>query len=166
MAHKLTRADAARLLALAAAYDHRTTSETDDAAWADALYDLDPEDCAEAIRLHYRETDAWLMPSHVRQRVAYLREARANRLHDVELRRQIEAGKAVDRERVREIAQGVIRGVRETLGEKDPTPEQHAALTMRCPYCKAVVGRPCVNAVTQKERATPHPMRVELVPAR
>jgi len=166
MVTKLTPADAAELLALAATFDRRTVGVTDAAAWADALYDLEPADCADAVRLHYRESTAWIMPGHVRQRVSYLKNARADKLHDLELRREIEAGREVDRERVREVALEVIHDVRSVLSEKQPTDEQEAALTVRCPYCAAQPGRACLNTATEKERATPHPSRIDaLTPA-
>jgi hypothetical protein len=157
----MTHGDAARLLALAQTFDRRTVGETDAAAWADALHDLPVDECAEAIRLHYRETDAWLMPAHVRQRVKYLRNARADRTHNLELRRAIEAGKAVDRDRMRETAWSIIRSLRERLGEQKLAPEQEAALSVRCPYCAARPGRACINVAADCERATPHPSRVE-----
>jgi len=166
MVHKLTPADAAELLALAAAFDRRTVGQADAAAWADALYDLEPEDCAEAVRLHYRESTAWIMPGHVRQRVSYLKTARADRLHDIELRREIESGNAADRDQVRKIASRLIRDVQVELGETPLTGEQAGALTVRCPYCRAEAGRSCVNAASDRERVTPHPSRIDaLTPA-
>ena len=70
MPRKLTHADAARLLALAAAYDKRKSSATDDAAWADALYDLDPDDLDE----HYRKRTTLgvsILPHDVAQAVMH-----------------------------------------------------------------------------------------------
>jgi hypothetical protein len=73
----VSRGDAARLLALAAAFDRRTVGEEDAVAWADVLADLDAEDCAKAIRDHYRDQTAWIMPAHIRTAV---RRARAERI--------------------------------------------------------------------------------------
>jgi len=160
MARKLTPADAAELLTLAATFDRRTVGVTDAVAWADALYDLEPADCAEAIRLHFRETDMWLMPAHVRQRVKYLREIRADRLYDVELRREIASGKEVDRDRMRELAEQAIDELHTKLGETKPTRQQRDAVSVRCPYCAARPGSPCINGATEKERKLPHPSRV------
>ena len=163
MARKLTPADAARLLALAAAYDKRTTSETDDIAWADALYDLDPEDCAEAIRLHYRETDAWLMPAHVRQRVAYIRNARADERHNLELRRQIEAGHDIDVARAKAAFEELVRPIMVAHDPHKRTAEQLAAnkraLQVPCSWCKSAAGAPCTTV--GRERGTPHPSRID-----
>lgn len=73
----VSRGDAARLLALAAAFDRRTVGEEDAIAWSDVLADLDAEDCAKAIRDHYRDQTAWIMPAHIRTAV---RRARAERI--------------------------------------------------------------------------------------
>src|SRR5215472_13633352 len=161
MARKLTPADAAELLALAAAFDRRTIAEEDAVAWADALYDLEREDCAAAVRLHYRESTVFIMPAHVRQRVSYLRNARADRAHDLELRREIQAGNDIDRNRVRALALDTIRRVEQQLGEETTSDEQHSAIRIRCPYCRAQPGRACFNVATEQERRQPHPSRLE-----
>lgn len=75
----VTPGDAARLLALAAAYDRRTIGEADAVAWADVLADLDVADCAQAIREHYTISTDWIMPAHVRRIVRRLRAERITR---------------------------------------------------------------------------------------
>ena len=72
----MTPAAAADLLALAAAFDRRTIGKADAVAWADALHDLAPADCAEAIRAHFRDSTDYLMPAHVRQGVKRIRADR------------------------------------------------------------------------------------------
>jgi hypothetical protein len=74
-----TTADAARLLALASAYDGRKPDDARIHAWADALNDLDPNLCADAIRRHYRHSIDFVMPAHIRQLVRQLRDERADR---------------------------------------------------------------------------------------
>jgi hypothetical protein len=74
----VSRGDAARLLALAAAFDRRTVGEEDAVAWADVLADLDAEDCARAVREHYRDQTAWIMPAHVRAAVKRYRNERTS----------------------------------------------------------------------------------------
>lgn len=69
--------DAARLLALAAAFDRRTIGESDAVAWADALDGLTVDECAEAIRDFFRSSNSWLMPSHV---CAIVKAKRADKL--------------------------------------------------------------------------------------
>lgn len=73
--------DAARLLSLAACFDQRTIGPEDAIAWADALEGLDPAECAEAIRFHFRESDGRLMPSHIRGYVGMLRSREVERRH-------------------------------------------------------------------------------------
>jgi hypothetical protein len=75
----VTRAEAAQLLALAQAYDRRTVGRADVMAWADALQDLHPNECADAIREYFRDSDGWLMPSHVRAIVKAKRADKADR---------------------------------------------------------------------------------------
>jgi len=78
----MTPGDAAKLLALAAAFDRRTVGEADAMAWASTLDDLRLEDCIDAVKNHYRESTEWIMPSHVRagvraihrERIAYVRQ--------------------------------------------------------------------------------------------
>lgn len=72
----MTPADAAQLLTLAATFDKRKIGRAESVAWADALAGLAPADCAEAIRAHFRETDAYLMPIHVRRGVEAIRARR------------------------------------------------------------------------------------------
>lgn len=69
--------DAAKILSVAAVYDRRTISELDAKAWADALDDLDPRDCQEAVKRHYRNSTDWCMPAHVRSLVTVVRRDRA-----------------------------------------------------------------------------------------
>lgn len=75
----MTPADAAKLLALAAAFDRRTVGESDAMAWADALDGLRLEDCIQAVKDHYRASDKWVMPSNVREGVRLIRRARLER---------------------------------------------------------------------------------------
>lgn len=72
----ITPADAAEILTIAAAFDRRTVGEADALAWADALHDLDPHDCGQAVRDHYANSTDWLMPAHVRAGVKRLRAER------------------------------------------------------------------------------------------
>lgn len=72
----MTPADAAELLAIAAAFDRRKIGKADAIAWADALSGLEVADCAEAVRAHFRESTDYLMPVHVRQGVRKIRAER------------------------------------------------------------------------------------------
>jgi hypothetical protein len=96
----MTPEDAARLLAIAAAFDRRTVGEADALAWADALDGLEPHECAVAIRGHYRDSVAYLMPAHVRERVAIRRRDLGAKKRDDALFAEIAAAEEhLDRER-------------------------------------------------------------------
>lgn len=73
----MTPADAAELLALAAAFDRRTVGEADARAWTAALHAMPLDDDAHAaVARHYAETDRWITPAHVRQQRAKIRAER------------------------------------------------------------------------------------------
>lgn len=76
----MTPADAAELLALAAAFDRRTVGQADAMAWGAALHDmpLDP-DARAAVARHFSESTEWLTPAHVR---SIRHRIRAERLGD------------------------------------------------------------------------------------
>lgn len=57
--------EAFKLLTLASARDGRTVDLAVAAVWADDLADVSFDAAVVAARAHYRESDAWLMPSHV-----------------------------------------------------------------------------------------------------
>lgn len=73
----MTPNDAAKLLALIQVYDNRNFDEMTATVWADALDELDPTDCAQAIRRHFRDSKEWLMPCDVRGGVRQLIRERA-----------------------------------------------------------------------------------------
>lgn len=62
----MTKAEVARLLTMIAAFDRRTIGETDVEAWHLVLADLEPTDCADAVREHFASKREWLMPADVR----------------------------------------------------------------------------------------------------
>jgi hypothetical protein len=64
------------LFGVMAAYDRRTTGEADVRAWHDVIGDLDFTDAVQAVKAHYRESSAWVMPADVRARVKKIREER------------------------------------------------------------------------------------------
>ena len=72
----MTPNDAARVLAKAAAVDQRTVGDADVLAWYEILADLDPQDCLDAVKLHYAESTDRLMPAHVRRRALAIRRHR------------------------------------------------------------------------------------------
>ena len=56
-----------RVLAKVQAFDHRTIGDSETAVWHEAIGDLPFEDCMEAVTIHYRESDRWLAPAHIRR---------------------------------------------------------------------------------------------------
>jgi hypothetical protein len=72
--------DAARLLAVAAAFDNRKPDSTSAQAWALALGDRRFEECQRAIVEHYQTSTEWIMPAHV---IAAVKKVRTGRLEDV-----------------------------------------------------------------------------------
>lgn len=90
----MTPAEAAKVLAVAAIYDRRTIGQIEAREWALALDDLDPRECAEAIREHYRTSTVWLMPGHVRDRVKAARRTAIERRHTDQVLAGIEQAKA------------------------------------------------------------------------
>src|SRR5215472_3174449 len=76
----MTKAEVARLLAVAAAFDQRTSGEEDDMAWLAAVGDLNFGDAREAVIAHYRDSTERIMPGHIRQRVKAMRADRLQRV--------------------------------------------------------------------------------------
>lgn len=75
----MNTAQAAQLLAMAAAYDNRNASEIAARAWAEALDDVRFEDARYALIEHYKRSRQWLMPAEIREGVRALREQRTLR---------------------------------------------------------------------------------------
>lgn len=76
----MTRAEAAELLPILAAYDRRTVGDADVIAWSEALSDVRYADALAAVHGHYRVSSEWLDPARVRRLVAALRGARLERV--------------------------------------------------------------------------------------
>lgn len=64
------------LLGIIATYDHRKIGDADGEAWEATIGDLAFPDARQAVVTHFRESTEWLMPAHVRQGVAAIRQAR------------------------------------------------------------------------------------------
>lgn len=157
----MRRREAAQLLALAAAYDRRTTCEVDDEAWADALGGLTVEECAEAIRAHYREAESWLMPSQIRRRVLEQRAARRQAEREAATKRELAEAAGFDREASQRAFAEFMAPVLAKIGRRTAEVEaaERRARTVRCPYCQAAAGSPCQTA--GKPRDVAHPTRYD-----
>lgn len=56
--------------------DGRTVGKVDVAIWYEDIGDLNYADAREAVALHFREADGWLMPKHIHDLVKRIRAAR------------------------------------------------------------------------------------------
>lgn len=65
------------VLAKAAAFDQRTIGEADVLAWHEAIGDLYVDHALAAVTRHFRESDARLMPVHIRRIDAEMAKERA-----------------------------------------------------------------------------------------
>lgn len=79
----MTPAEAAALLAVAAAFDNRKPDADAAMAWALALEDARFEDCRDSIVAHYRTSREWIMPSDVLQGVQGVRFARLDKFYRI-----------------------------------------------------------------------------------
>lgn len=82
----MTPAEAAALLAVAAAFDNRKPDPDAATAWALALEDARFIDCRDSIVAHYRRSREWIMPSDVLGGVTLVR---INRLKEFERKYRI-----------------------------------------------------------------------------
>lgn len=81
----MTRNEVIDLLTLIASFDRRTAGKTDVTAWQAAVGDLAWPDAQAAVIEHFRESTDWLMPAHIRQRVAAIRQARLDAAGPIEI---------------------------------------------------------------------------------
>lgn len=72
----MTPKEAGKLLGLMAFYDNRKVAAPDVAAWLQVIGDLRYADAEAAVLGHYRESAERVMPAHVRERVAEIRNER------------------------------------------------------------------------------------------
>lgn len=160
----MNASEAAILLGVCAAYDRRTVGEIDAMAWAEALADIRLDDAKIAVVHHYRDSDRWIMPAHVRQIVKDHRRARL--AHEVmpapdpTLAENALAYKAALDRSIDRIASGWNKGLALEAGQgaepnngylaargQDPHRDLRiAALPSPCPHCKAAPGDRCINA--------------------
>lgn len=68
--------ETARLLGAMAAFDRRTVGDADVIAWQAVMEDISFQDAMAAVKQHYSDDDAWLMPMHVRRAVKAMEEQR------------------------------------------------------------------------------------------
>ena len=73
----MIESEAFQLLTLASARDGRTVTQAVARVWADDLAHIDVFDAVDAARMHYRESDQWLMPAHIIKNVRRVKDERA-----------------------------------------------------------------------------------------
>jgi hypothetical protein len=143
----MTNETAAQLLAVASAFDNRIVEMTKVQAWATALAGLNPDDCVEAIKAHYRESPEYLMPAHIVSRVRQMMTDRRNRETTQAL--AIEAPLAGPESYGLQDVRRELQGITTEIPKEDwphpviddmSLPKRHA-----CPACKAEVGIGCEN---------------------
>ncbi|WP_213452870.1 hypothetical protein [Rhizomonospora bruguierae] len=87
-------AEAAAVLAKAAAFDRRTVGDADILAWHEILADVAVDDALAAVAAHYRDTRDWLMPSDVIRLARKVRAERRERSEALALPSRFEADPA------------------------------------------------------------------------
>jgi len=138
----MTPAEVAALFAIDAGFSNRKPDETGETAklWARVLCDVSWADATEALAGHYRDSDEWLMPKHILDRVKRIRAKRIADhpplvpppgLSDAEerawlatARRRIGDGEVIDCDAAYELVAG---SVRELLAAATPPTTDEAA---------------------------------------
>lgn len=72
----MNHSETARLLGAMAAFDRRTVGDADVIAWQAVMEDIPLSDALAAVKKHYSEGEAWLMPVHIRTAVKAMQEER------------------------------------------------------------------------------------------
>lgn len=165
---RTSRSDAAKLLGLAASYDQRTVGDADVLAWGDALSDLEPEACAEAIKGHYRDFDTRITPAAIRLRCKAAKEVAAQVNHMQKMRQVFAA--PFDAEAAHQgylEASAALAYIRAKSDEDERRiTEEQGAKRLQCTWepCRARIGEPCETGGLP--RKTSHPNRLDEYRAR
>lgn len=88
----MNREETAKILTEASLVDNRRITEAHVEQWWRTLADLSFEECQRAVVEHYKQTNDWLQPSHLRKLVKKHREELAEQRHS----RQLEAAYSPD----------------------------------------------------------------------
>jgi hypothetical protein len=153
----VNREDVVKLLAIASAFDNRKPNEAQAIAWAEVLDGLDPRDCVEAIKGHYKESKEYLMPAHIVARARMMMLDRRDR--------------QTAEEHLAIMAQSPVEGQRLAIeaGAKDignePYRSSKGDRALPCKWCGAKAGQPCTTPGTQRRLMFVHPSRLEATQA-
>ena len=146
----MTKNEVIDLLSLISAYDKRTAGQSEIHAFGDAAtrgrWSFD--EAAEAVKGHYAEETAWLMPAHITKRIKAWRSA-PPRPHALP---RIGSTRA-DPEHIRRVVGWLADRM---AADKAGRPDEHRAVigVVACPFCGAEVGARC--AQTTLGRPKPH----------
>jgi hypothetical protein len=83
--------DTNRLLVFIARLDNRRVDDATVVAWQSILGELDLPDCVAAARQHFGESDAYLMPVHIRRGAFEIDRDRRRRAREANAARALEA---------------------------------------------------------------------------
>ncbi len=132
------------LLVLAMSYDNRKMpGQANVAAWSDSamLAKWTFDEALRALKAHYTEDSAFLMPGHITARIRQERQER-RALPPPMQRRAIEAPPAQP-ERIK----SVMAGLAKALGWSKKPEMQVRTAPVQCPYCHALPGKPCTRVI-------------------
>ena len=73
----MLESEAFKLLTLASARDGRAVTQAHAKVWVEDLGQLEYLEAAGAMKLHYQESDKWILPAHIIANVKRVRELRA-----------------------------------------------------------------------------------------
>jgi hypothetical protein len=159
--------EAAQVLTLISVFDNRQFDDATARVWADALDGLELSDCLDAVRIYYRQTKTWLMPSDLRQQARSILMARKELAQQQSERLAIEAANTdpqVITERV-ELLRQAVAGACTVPAEPSPHPKHDAgrdrkARSVVCPWCAASEKQPCTNTATGQPSQVTHERRL------
>jgi hypothetical protein len=158
----MNRNDVIDVLTAVAAATRRTVGQADVEIWEGVIGGDDVTLALKAVRDHLRDRPGvWLEPGHVHQRVrAYVRDS-LERESDAEREGRQNALAAKVRDRVDALASG--KAIPSEPAKYVRRGDGQNPLNVPCSYCRATVGRPCVNGATGQplRESSAHPTRVE-----
>jgi hypothetical protein len=145
----MTRDEVIDVLTVVAAATRRTVGAADVDIWQEVMGHCDKQLSLKAVRAHLRERPGvWLEPGHVVAGVRAIRNEEIERESDEQRDVRQRALEAKVKEDVAELAAG--KGIPAAVRFHRP---QSNYLTVRCPWCKASVGRPCTVPQTNERPA-------------
>ncbi|AVO21674.1 hypothetical protein I5I01_gp69 [Mycobacterium phage MooMoo] len=156
----MNRDEVVDVLSVVAAATRRTVGHADVEVWQGVIGDLPKDLALQAIRDHLRhKPGVWLEPGHVYEGARAIRRDQLARetAEEREARQAALDAKAAE-DRIEAITAGAF-----VPKFTRPDPQKARELSVRCPYCRAGVGKRCFNHATGRERGSVHPARLEVL---